>query len=215
MSTKRQKRERKQAQLAKENERSTLISFISFFIIAFLLFLRGSWLLPITDPVESNYALTAREMVKSGDWMSPQIYGVYWYDKPIMVYWLLSLAYSALGFTDLAARLPAVLTGALSVTLLIWYPRRILKDNVVSIWAGVMLATSLECWVISHAIITDSILLLFTIPTMFSAYIGITENSKKHLVIAYAAAGLACLTKGPVGLVLPGLLLVLWCLSMK
>ena len=215
MSTKRQKRERKQAALAKENERSTLISFISFFIIAFLFFLWGSWLLPITDPVESNYALTAREMVESGDWMSPQIYGVYWYDKPIMVYWLLSLAYSVLGFTDLAARLPAVLTGALSVTLLIWYLRRILKDNVVSIWAGVMLATSLECWVISHAIITDSILLLFTIPTMFSAYIGITENHKKHLVIAYAAAGLACLTKGPVGLVLPGLLLVIWCLSMK
>ena len=78
MSTKRQKRERKQAQLAKENERSTLISFISFFIIAFLFFLWGSWLLPITDPVESNYALTAREMVESGDWMSPQIYGVYW-----------------------------------------------------------------------------------------------------------------------------------------
>ena len=142
MSTKRQKRERKQAQLAKENERSTLISFISFFIIAFLFFLWGSWLLPITDPVESNYALTAREMVESGDWMSPQIYGVYWYDKPIMVYWLLSLSYSVLGFTDLAARLPAVLTGALSVTLLIWYLRRILKDNVVSIWAGVMLATS-------------------------------------------------------------------------
>ena len=73
MSTKRQKRERKQAALAKENERSTLISFISFFIIAFFFFLWGSWLLPITDPVESNYARTAREMVESGDWMSPQI----------------------------------------------------------------------------------------------------------------------------------------------
>ncbi len=215
MSTKRQKRERKQAQLAKDEERSTLISFISFFIIAFLFFLWGSWLLPITDPVESNYALTAREMVESGDWISPQIYDVYWYDKPIMVYWLLSLSYSILGFTDLAARLPAVLTGALSVTLLIGispaHPERQCRLHL----GGVMLATSLECWVISHAIITDSILLLFTIPTMFSAYIGITENSKKHLVIAYAAAGLACLTKGPVGLVLPGLLLVIWCLSMK
>ena len=80
MSTKRQKRERKQAQLAKENERSTLISFISFFIIAFLFFLWGSWLLPITDPVESNYALTAREMVESGDWISPQIYD-HWPEK--------------------------------------------------------------------------------------------------------------------------------------
>lgn len=76
-----------------------------------------------------------------------------------------------------------------------------------------MLALSFEFWIISHAIITDSILLLFAIPTLLSAYIGVMEGSRKHLIIAYAAAGFACLTKGPVGLVLPGILLVLWCLS--
>ena len=193
----------------------TLESLVGFFVIAFVFFLWGSWLLPITDPVESNYALTAKEMVLSGNWMSPQIYGTFWYDKPIMVYWLLSMSYSLFGFTDLASRLPAALCGALSVTLLIWYVRRILKDNVIAVWSGCMLAVSLEFWLISHAIITDSILLLFTIPTLLSAYIGIMENNTKHLVIAYGAAGLACLTKGPVGLVLPGLLLILWCLSMK
>ena len=194
---------------------STMESLIGFFVISFVFFLWGSWLLPITDPVESNYALTAKEMVLSGNWMSPQIYGTFWYDKPIMVYWLLSASYSLFGFTDLAARLPAAFCGALSVTLLIWYIRRILSDNVIAVWSGTMLALSLEFWVISHAIITDSMLLLFTIPTLLSAYIGITEHSTKHLIIAYASAGLACLSKGPVGLVLPGLLLILWCLSMN
>ena len=190
-------------------------TLLFFFLAAFFFLLWGSWLLPVTDPVESNYALTAKEMVQSGNWMSPQIYGTYWYDKPIMVYWLLSISYSLLGFTDLASRLPSVICGALSVTLLIRYVVRIQKDNVIATWSGLMLSLSLEFWVISHAIITDSILLLFTIPTMLSAYIGVTENNKKHLLIAYAAAGLACLTKGPVGLVLPGFLLLLWCLSMK
>ncbi len=215
MSTKKQKRAKKLAAEAKPNPLESNGALLLFFAAAFFLFYWGSWLLPITDPVESNYALTAKEMVEAGDWMSPRIYGVYWYDKPIMVYWLLCLSYSLFGAVDFAARLPAAFTGALSVVLLIWYGRRILKDNVQAVWAGAMLAVSLECWVISHAIITDSILLLFTIPTMLSAYIGITEGSTKHLVIAYAAAGLSCLTKGPVGLVLPGLLLVLWCLSMK
>lgn len=186
-----------------------------FFLAAFLFLLWGSWLLPVTDPVESNYALTAKEMVQSGNWMSPQIYGTYWYDKPIMVYWLLSISYSLLGFTDLASRLPAVVCGSLSVTLLIWYIQKIKKDAVISIWSGAMMALSLEFWVISHAIITDSMLLLFTIPTMLSGYIGVMENNKKHLIIAYGAAGLACLSKGPVGLVLPGALLLLWCLTMK
>lgn len=218
MSSTRHRNSRNRNQSSSENiskESKTPATLFFFFLTAFIFLLWGSWLLPVTDPVESNYALTAKEMVLSGDWMSPQIYGTYWYDKPIMVYWLLSISYTLLGFTDLASRLPAVFCGALSVMILIWYMIRIKKDNIIAVWSGVMLALSLEFWVISHAIITDSMLLLFTIPTMLSGYIGVMEGNKKHLIIAYAAAGLACLSKGPVGLVLPGALLLFWCLSMK
>ena len=45
------------------------------FIIFLVFYLFGNNILPVTDPVESNYALTAKEMVLSGDWLSPQIYG--------------------------------------------------------------------------------------------------------------------------------------------
>ena len=55
------------------------------FIVWLVFYLFGNNMLPVTDPVESNYALTAKEMVLSGDWLSPQIYGTYWYDKPIMI----------------------------------------------------------------------------------------------------------------------------------
>jgi 4-amino-4-deoxy-L-arabinose transferase-like glycosyltransferase len=186
---------------------------IFFAALAFLAW--GSQLLPVTDPVESNYALTAKEMVLSGDWLSPQIYGHYWYDKPIMVYWMLAASYSLMGFTELASRFPSVLTGALSAVVLYLYMQRITKNYKIAVGSAVFLATSLEFWVISHAIITDQILFLFTIPTMLSAYLGLIENNKKHMVIAYGASALACLTKGPVGLVLPGLLLLLWCLTMR
>ena len=81
----------------------------------------GNHLLVITDPVESNYALTAKEMLASGDYVSPRIFGNYWYDKPIFLYWLLSLSYSVFGATDFASRLPAVLFGAMSCTLAAWF----------------------------------------------------------------------------------------------
>lgn len=55
----------------------------------FLLFFMNSSL-PLTDSVEGNYALTAKEMVLSGDWLSPQIYGRYWYDKPVFAYWMIA-----------------------------------------------------------------------------------------------------------------------------
>ena len=54
-------------------------------LCALVLFLAANSFLAITDSAESNYALTAKEMVLSGDWLSPQIYGHYWYDKPIFI----------------------------------------------------------------------------------------------------------------------------------
>lgn len=215
MSTKRQKREKKQEIIMEENRKkqkySTSITLGFIFLLSFIFFFWGAATLPVTDPVESNYALTAKEMVESGDFLSPQIYHTYWYDKPIMVYWLTALSYVLFGFTDWAARLPSALCGALTIPTLTWYIHRITKNNGVAIWSGAILATSLECWLLSHAIITDAILMLFTVITLLSAYIGVTEHKKYHLVIAYVASGLACLTKGPVGLVLPGLILLLWC----
>ena len=55
-------------------------------LLSLVLFFAGNGQLLITDPVESNYALTAKEMLASGDWLSPRIYGNYWYDKPWMFY---------------------------------------------------------------------------------------------------------------------------------
>ena len=66
------------------------------FIVWLVFYMFGNNMLPVTDPVESNYALTAKEMVLSGDWLSPQIYGTYWYDKPIMIYWLIALGFKIL-----------------------------------------------------------------------------------------------------------------------
>ena len=71
---------------------------------AVLVCFTGNALIKITDPVESNYALTAMEMLQSGDYVSPRIFGNYWYDKPVLFYWELMAAFSLFGTTDFAAR---------------------------------------------------------------------------------------------------------------
>ena len=96
--------------------RSSLLSLIA--LGSLLFFLLGNAALAITDPVESNYVLTAKEMVQSGNWISPQIFSTYWYDKPIFIYWLLSLSYSLFGFTDFASRLPGAVFGMGSVVFM-------------------------------------------------------------------------------------------------
>lgn len=180
------------------------------FMAAFLFLTAGISQLAVTDPVESNYALTALEMVRSGDWLSPQIYGTYWYDKPIFLYWLLSLSYSLLGTTDLAARLPAVLFGAASCTLAAWFALRQTGRRLTAILFAAMTGTSLIGWFISRSVITDQPLYFFSGATLFFAYIGLTEGKKSYVTAAYVMAAGAVLTKGPVGLVLPGLFLLLF-----
>ena len=53
-------------------------------VVTFLFYLWMAWALPITDTVESNYALSAVTMMKHGDYLSPMIYDIYWFDKPIL-----------------------------------------------------------------------------------------------------------------------------------
>ena len=98
--------------------------FFLLAVLCFLFLLLGNSQLAVTDPVESNYALTAKEMVLSGDWISPQIYGTYWFDKPIFIYWMLCISYTLCGFTDFASRLPGALFGTASVVLAAWYMLR-------------------------------------------------------------------------------------------
>ena len=82
-------------------------------ILCLVSFFAGTSLLVITDPVESSYVLTAKEMIASGDYFSPRIYGHYWYDKPILLYWELIAAFQVLGINDFAARFfPALFASA-------------------------------------------------------------------------------------------------------
>ena len=139
----------------------------------------------ITDSVESNYALTAREMVLSGDWISPQIYGNYWYDKPVFFYWLTAAGFKIFGFNEFAARFFPALSGMAGLGLLVYAAKKLYGEKT-AFWSGVILMTSTEFFLISKSVITDSTLFFF-----FSM-------------------ALATLTKGPIGFLLPGLIMVLF-----
>ncbi|HAK73922.1 MAG TPA: phospholipid carrier-dependent glycosyltransferase, partial [Sporomusaceae bacterium] len=61
---------------------------------------------PLMDPDEPVYAETAREMLQVHDFISPRIYGDFWYDKPPMYYWLVAAASQGFGGGEVAARFP-------------------------------------------------------------------------------------------------------------
>lgn len=180
-------------------------------LAAVLLLFFGNGSLLVTDSVESNYALTAKEMVLSGDWLSPQIYGHYWYDKPILFYWLTAVSFKLLGFTEFAARLAPALFGLAGLALICYGGTRLYNERT-GFYSGVMLLTSIEFFLISKSIITDAVLFFFFSATLLFFYLGYRDGRARYWYLMYASAALAVLTKGPIGILLPGLIITLFLL---
>jgi 4-amino-4-deoxy-L-arabinose transferase-like glycosyltransferase len=176
---------------------------------AFVFYFLFANLLPVTDSVESNYTLTAKEMVQSSDWISPRIYGKVWYDKPIMIYWLLAAVFKIFGFTDWAARIVPAFFGASSVAFTYWFVKKIKNERPALLAAGI-LGTCFQYFMISRLIITDMILFDLNAAALAFFYLGyIAKGQTKRWYLAmYACLGLAVITKGPVGLILPGMVIL-------
>ena len=185
--------------------------WLLLFAAAAVLLFAGNGSLLITDSVESNYALTAKEMVLSGDWLSPQIYGHYWYDKPIFFYWLTALAYKMFGFTEFASRFFPALFGLGSVALLAWGGSK-LENARSGFFSALVLLSSVEFFLISKSVITDAVLFFFFSATLLFFYLGYCDGKARYWYIMYASAGFAVLTKGPIGVLLPGLIITLFLL---
>lgn len=166
--------------------------------------------LPITDPVESNYVLSAITMLKHNSWISPMIYDQVWYDKPPLTYWALMISYKLFGISDFTSRIPNTLIAGGSVALMYHLVYRIKESKHIAIMSAILLFSALQFWYISHAVITDGFLFFFSLAIFGYSYLAFTKHDRHSMIKAYGAAALAVVTKGPVGIVLPGLILLLF-----
>ena len=96
---------------------------------------------PLMDPDEPVYGETAREMLLAGDWLSPRIFGQYWYDKPPLFYWLEMLSYSFFGVSDIASRLPSVIM-AMATTMYVYVQGKELFNKPIAFLSALFLVTS-------------------------------------------------------------------------
>ena len=182
--------------------------------LCLILFFFCNWLIPVTDPTENCYALTAKEMLEAGDYFSPRIYGNFWYDKPIFFYWEILLAYKIFGVNEFALRFFPAVFATVGVFLTYFFAGRMFNKKI-GFTAAVILATAPGYWYVAHAIITDMTLFCAISTTLMTFYFAYTENKPRLLYIAFAAAGVAVLTKGPIGFCLPALIIFLFLMTQK
>jgi 4-amino-4-deoxy-L-arabinose transferase-like glycosyltransferase len=175
-------------------------------LLCIILFLVGLGSRPLWNIDEGMHAATAKEMVLTGDWITPTFNGEKFEDKPAFFNWLTALSFILLGFTEFAARLPAAVMGIGSVALTYLLGRR-LGGPILGFLGGTILATSPMFVTLSRVVVHDIVLVFFITLALFFFYTAYSQerHRRKCMLWFYLALALAVLTKGPVGLVLPGL----------
>jgi len=170
----------------------------------------------LTRPDEGRYAEIAREMVASGDWVTPRLNGYKYFEKPALQYWATAAAFSLLGLNEWTARLWPGLTGFLGV-LLVFFAGKRLFGPPAGLYGAAVLASSALYVFMGHGLSLDMGLAFFMSACVLAVALAQRDEAepgerRRWMLAAWAAAALAVLSKGLVGAVLPAAAFALYVL---
>jgi 4-amino-4-deoxy-L-arabinose transferase-like glycosyltransferase len=174
-------------------------------ILCYALFFYGLGSIGLIGPDEPRYASIAREMLRTGDYITPRLYGLPWFEKPPLMYWLAAVGYKIFGNTEAAVRFPSAAAATACVFLIYWCGRK-LWNREMGLLSAFTAATSIGSFAFARAASMDMLLsACLTMALVFFLFGLNAPTSRKGLWFSlfYAALGLGVLTKGPVAVLLP------------
>ncbi|HEY9785471.1 MAG TPA: glycosyltransferase family 39 protein, partial [Candidatus Obscuribacterales bacterium] len=175
--------------------------------LSLLLYLPGLGSYGIIDPSDGIYAEAAREMLERGDWLTPSANYKPFFEKPILIYWLIMCSYKVFGVAPFAARLPAALSAVACVVSLFVLTRQMLSRRAAFL-SAVCLASMPLFAVIAHLSLTDLPLTFFMTVGGLGLLLHLRGKQSPALTLAaYASLALIILVKGPAPIVVLGLIL--------
>jgi 4-amino-4-deoxy-L-arabinose transferase-like glycosyltransferase len=154
---------------------------------------------PLIDADEGRNAEVAREMAATNDYVMPRLNSLPYLDKPIVYFAAEAAVMEVLGPTELAARLPAYLFTLATAAIVFWFARRIGADPYVASIAFLSMPLTIA---FARTVIFDSALTFFVTVALAAFYVAIEEQQKQWSILAWAAMGVAMITKGPVTFIL-------------
>ena len=187
------------------NTRTTLaVSLGVLLFSAAVLFFAGLGRLPLLEPDEGRNAEVGREMVASGDWITPHYNGFVYLDKPAVFFWMEAASLKVFGVSEASARLPSALM-ALATMLLVWFLARRMFGDTAGLRAGLVFAACPLAFVLAREVIFD-MTLTFLVTVAMVAFWLVEESGFQRPwfeALMFAAMGLAVITKGFVGILIP------------
>lgn len=188
------------------------LSLLTMGLLFFYLLFLGHY--AVFSPDESRYSEIAREMLVSGDYITPRVNGIVFLDKPILHYWLQTIAIRLLGVNEWAFRIVPALLAILCI-LVTYISGRLMFDRQTGLLASLILATSPLFFIGSHYANLDLEVASFISISLLCFITSMSEVRTSRtiwLFCAYFSCGLAILTKGLIGLVFPTMIIGSWIL---
>ncbi len=187
----------------------TVLAVSGVLLTAFFLYFSALGSYPLLDPDEGRYAEIPREMLESGDFITPRLNYVKYFEKPPLFYWITAGSMALFGQNEWAVRLVPAVAALLTVLLIMGFGRKIFGGRT-GILAGWIYVTSVIPTVLARLPIIDGVFSLFLTATWASWYLGYTAHRKASRTgwycISWACLGLAVMTKGIAAIALTGLI---------
>lgn len=181
-----------------------------YFLLAVALWLLlPSGLRNLAIPDEGRYADVARWMVVSGDWLIPRENGLPFFHKPPLLYWIDAGLFSVFGIHVWVARLAPVLAGMVMCGGTFWFVRRRLGSATARL-STLVLSTSMLVFGASQYVNHDMMVAAWISLAVFCFSDGLITARTGPLLVGYLACALALMSKGLIGVALPGLVMLPW-----
>jgi 4-amino-4-deoxy-L-arabinose transferase-like glycosyltransferase len=179
-----------------------------------LLLLVMAALRPLAVPDEGRYGEIGRWMLVSGDWLTPRLNGLPFFHKPPYVYWLEAMSLATFGVNEFALRLVPALHVAL-MTVALYLSARTLTSESTARRAAVMLGTSLAFLVGGQYVNHDMAVATWIGVAIWCFAFAFMAGDRPNAMLArlgFVACALGMLSKGLIGIALPGLVIFVWLL---
>jgi len=186
-------------------------SALTLLLLSLVTFFLGLGRQAITDSDEAFYAEAAREMVEGNDWLTPHFNYEERWQKPVLYYWVTAAAFAGTDATEFMARMGSALSGV-GLVLLTWNAaRRMFADELGAWLAGAIAATCYGYFAMARAALPDLPLAFFITATIWAALRATSPAEPLRVswaALAGLAGGLGFLTKGPLAVIVPAIVLL-------
>ncbi len=170
--------------------------------LSFIFFIVGNWVLSITSPDEGRNLDASLHMLETKDFIVPYYNCQYRFEKPPMFYWLTDLDFVVFGVNEFSGRIVSGIS-ATGLSILTYLLALELFDSSVALKAGLVFLTFPHNWIESRAATPEMVL------TFFMTF-GLFLFLKGRYTLGWVSLAFAFLSKGPVGVILPTAVYLLW-----